>query len=145
MPVALAYSGWQSIALNRSRDAQHQANLAQIEGYRKQLKAALTENAGRESAVVEALISANLSNRNFLLPLLETPWVAPVTLDRLAAHGGEPPAREDAWRLYRESFPYGLLMWGMTQRVEPQIVNRFVGRLGTAAMDHDSFGLLGCS
>lgn len=65
-------------------------------------------------------------------------------LDRLAAHGGEPPAREDAWRLYREAFPYGLLMWGMTQRVEPQIVNRFVGRLGTAAMDHDSFGLLGC-
>ncbi|MCB2048964.1 MAG: phosphotransferase [Novosphingobium sp.] len=66
-------------------------------------------------------------------------------LDRLAAHGGKPPAREEAWQLYRESFPYGLLMWGMTQRVEPQIVNRFVGRLGTAAMDHDSFGLLGCA
>jgi Phosphotransferase enzyme family len=65
-------------------------------------------------------------------------------LDRLAAHGGKPPAREEAWRLYREAFPYGLLMWGMTQRVEPQIVNRFVARLGTAAMDHDSFGLLGC-
>ena len=64
-------------------------------------------------------------------------------LDRLAAHGGTPPPREDAWRLYRESFPYGLLMWGMTQRVEPQIVNRFVGRLGTAAMDHESFRLLG--
>ncbi len=64
-------------------------------------------------------------------------------LDRLAAHGGKPPAREEAWQLYRESFPYGLLMWGMTQRVEPQIVNRFVGRLGTAAMDHDSFALLG--
>ena len=64
-------------------------------------------------------------------------------LDRLAAHGGKPPAREEAWRLYRQSFPYGLLMWGMTQRVEPQIVNRFVARLGTAAMDHDSFGSLG--
>lgn len=66
-------------------------------------------------------------------------------LDRLGAHGGEPPSREEAWRLYRESFPYGLLMWGMTQRVDPQIVNRFVARLGTAAMDHDSFALLGCA
>lgn len=64
-------------------------------------------------------------------------------LDRLAAHGGNPPSRDDAWRLYREAFPYGLLMWGMTQRVEPHIVNRFVGRLGTAAMDHGSFQLLG--
>jgi hypothetical protein len=66
-------------------------------------------------------------------------------LDRLAAHGGAPPVREEAWRLYREAFPYGLLMWGMTQRVEPQIVNRFVGRLGTAVMDHGSFRLLGVS
>jgi len=64
-------------------------------------------------------------------------------LDRLVAHGGKPPARPEAWRLYRESFPYGLLMWGMTQRVEPQIVNRFVARLGTAAIDHDSFASLG--
>ena len=64
-------------------------------------------------------------------------------LDRLAFHGGKPPSRDEAWRLYRESFPYGLLMWGMTQRVEPQIVNRFVARLGTAAMDHDSFAALG--
>lgn len=66
-------------------------------------------------------------------------------LERLAAHGGKLPTREDAWKLYRESFPYGLLMWGMTQRVEPQIVNRFVARLGTATMDHASFGLLGCA
>jgi len=85
VPASLVYSGWQSIALNRSRDAQHQANLAQIDGYRKQLKAALAENPGRESAIVEALISTNLDNRNFLLPLLETPYVAPATLDRLAA------------------------------------------------------------
>lgn len=64
-------------------------------------------------------------------------------LDRLVAHGGKPPQRAKAWQLYRESFPYGLLMWGMTQRVEPQIVNRFVARLGTAATDHDSFAALG--
>lgn len=64
-------------------------------------------------------------------------------LDRLVAHGGKPPARAGAWRLYRESFPYGLLMWGMTQRVESQIVNRFLARLGTAATDHDSFAALG--
>lgn len=84
-PGALVYSGLETMALNRSRDAQHQANQAEIDRYRSELKAALAENPGREAAVIEALISANLNNRNFLLPLLETPFVAPATLDRLAA------------------------------------------------------------
>jgi hypothetical protein len=64
-------------------------------------------------------------------------------LDRLAEHGGTPPDAETAWRLYREAVPYGLLMWGMTMRVEPHIIRQFVLRLGTAAADHDSFNLLG--
>lgn len=64
-------------------------------------------------------------------------------LDRLAAFGGKPPSREAAWQHHREAVPYGLMMWAMTQRVEAQIVNRFVARLGTAAMDHGSFALLG--
>lgn len=85
-PGALVYSGLETMALNRSRDAQHQANQAEIDRYRSELKAALAENPGREAAVVEALISANLNNRNFLLPLLDTPFVAPATLDRLAAN-----------------------------------------------------------
>jgi aminoglycoside phosphotransferase (APT) family kinase protein len=64
-------------------------------------------------------------------------------LERLAAHGGVAPTFDDAWRLYRAASPYGLLMWGMTQRVEPAIVNQFVTRLGTAAADHGAFELLG--
>lgn len=64
-------------------------------------------------------------------------------LDRLGAFGGKPPAFDEAWQAYREAVPYGLLMWAMTQRVEPQIVNRFVARLGTAVQDHGSFALLG--
>lgn len=84
-PGALVYSGLETIALNRSRDAQHQANQAEIARYRSELKVALAENPGREAAVIEALIGANLNNRNFLLPLLDTPFVVPATLDRLAA------------------------------------------------------------
>ena len=64
-------------------------------------------------------------------------------LDRLATHGGAAPAFETAWALYRASSPYGLLMWGITQRVEAPIVKRFVTRLGTAAADHGAFDLLG--
>ncbi len=64
-------------------------------------------------------------------------------LDRLAAHGGTPPAFDEAWQLYRAASPYGLLMWGITLRVESHIVNQFVTRLGTAAADHDAFKLLG--
>ncbi len=55
----------------------------------------------------------------------------------------DPPAFDDAWALYRAASPYGLLMWGMTQRVEAPIVERFVTRLGTAAADHGAFRLLG--
>jgi hypothetical protein len=64
-------------------------------------------------------------------------------LDRLAAHGGPRLDREAAWRLYRESLPYGLLMWSMTQRVDPAITNEFVRRTATAVSDHGSFALLG--
>jgi hypothetical protein len=63
-------------------------------------------------------------------------------LDRVAAHGGTPPNEETAWRLYRESLVYGFLMWAMTLRVEPEIVNQFVTRTGLAVADHDSFNLL---
>lgn len=64
-------------------------------------------------------------------------------LDRLAAHGGTPPAFDKAWALYMAASPYGLLMWGITLRVEPAIVTQFVTRLGTAAADHGAFALLG--
>jgi hypothetical protein len=64
-------------------------------------------------------------------------------LDRLASHGGPRLDREIAWTLYRETLPYSLLMWGMTQRVDPAITHEFVKRTGTAVTDHASFALLG--
>ena len=63
VPGWLVYSGFDTIALNRSRDAQHQANLADI---------------------VERLIAEHTGNRNQLLPLLESRFVTPSTVDRLA-------------------------------------------------------------
>lgn len=64
-------------------------------------------------------------------------------LDRLAAHGGVAPAFDAAFDQYRAAMPYGLFLWGITRRVEPGIVFRFVQRLGTAADDHESFRALG--
>ena len=63
--------------------------------------------------------------------------------DALAEHGGDRIDAETAFAQYRAAFPYGLLLWGITRRVEPAIVRRFVQRLGTAADDHGSFALLG--
>jgi hypothetical protein len=64
-------------------------------------------------------------------------------LERLRAHGGEPPDWDEAWRRYRESVAYGYFLWGITLRVEPEIIDTFVTRLGTSTADHDGFGLLG--
>jgi hypothetical protein len=64
-------------------------------------------------------------------------------LERLAAHGGEPPTWDEAWRRYRQSTVYGYFLWAITLRVQPEIIHTFVTRLGTAAADHDGFGLLG--
>jgi hypothetical protein len=64
-------------------------------------------------------------------------------LDRLQAHGGPPIPFEEAWAHYRAAAPYGMFMWGITQRVDPPIIHQFVTRLGTAVADHRSFELLG--
>lgn len=85
MPVWLVYSGLDTIALNRSRDAQHRAGMAEIENNRQQIKASLANNPGRETEIVEGLIREHGSNRNFILPLLETHHVTSATLARLAA------------------------------------------------------------
>jgi hypothetical protein len=64
-------------------------------------------------------------------------------LERLAVHGGDVVPFDTAWEWYRQAVPYGMMMWGITVRVEPAIVNRFVTRLGTAVADHQSFDMLG--
>ncbi|MBL8428769.1 MAG: hypothetical protein JNJ95_02590 [Dechloromonas sp.] len=84
VPGWLVYSGFESIALNRSRDAQHQANLADMERNRQSIKNALSDNPGREIEIVERLIAEHTGNRNYLLPLLESRFVTPATVDRLA-------------------------------------------------------------
>ena len=84
VPGWLVYSGFDTIALNRSRDAQHQANLADMERNRQSIKTALSDNPGRETDIVESLIAEHTGNRNYLLPLLESRFVTPSTVDRLA-------------------------------------------------------------
>jgi hypothetical protein len=63
--------------------------------------------------------------------------------DRLRAHGATPPAPDHAWLLYRMGAIYGYYLWGITQRVVPEVTEEFVRRLGSAVVAHDSFGLLG--
>lgn len=84
VPAWLVYAGLETIALNRSRDAQHRASAAEIDRNRQQIKAALAGQPGRETEIVERLIDVHADNRNYLLPLLETRFVTPATLDRLA-------------------------------------------------------------
>ncbi|MGW0683961.1 phosphotransferase family protein [Streptomyces sp. NPDC002754] len=64
-------------------------------------------------------------------------------LDRLAAHGGTPPGRDEAWWAYRAHLPYGFFLWGITRAVDRSITERHAGRLAQAVAWHDSFGLLG--
>ncbi|WP_425825350.1 phosphotransferase family protein [Streptomyces fractus] len=64
-------------------------------------------------------------------------------LDRLAAHGGTPPGRDDAWWAYRAHLPYGFFLWGITRAVDRPITERHAARLAQAVAWHDSFGLLG--
>ena len=52
------------------------------------------------------------------------------------------PDAEEAWRQYREALVYGLYLWGVTRRVEPEIIDLFVGRLGAAVERNGSFTLL---
>ena len=64
-------------------------------------------------------------------------------LDQLRSHGVEPPSWDEAWRNYRIGLAYGLFLWGITIRVDPPIINVFVGRLGAAVAQHGSLELLG--
>ena len=84
MPTLLAYNGVESISRNQTRDAIHQANLATIKRNKQFISETLAKNPGRESETIDELIAAHVSDRNFLLPLLESKYVAPATLDRLA-------------------------------------------------------------
>lgn len=57
--------------------------------------------------------------------------------------GGADIDCDAAWRSYRIAMIYGYFLWAITRKVEPEIINAFVHRLGTAADDLHSFDLLG--
>jgi hypothetical protein len=64
-------------------------------------------------------------------------------LDTVRRLGGETPSVEEAWETYRASVLYGYYLWSITRRVEPAIINVFVGRLGASLTRHESYRLLG--
>jgi hypothetical protein len=84
VPVSLAYQGFNSIALNASRDAKYQASLLEIARNTAGLADTLAANPGREREVIDELINKHADDRNHLLPILESRFVSAETLDRLA-------------------------------------------------------------
>jgi hypothetical protein len=64
-------------------------------------------------------------------------------LEVLAGHGVAAPDWDRAWTDYRCGFTYGFFLWAITLFVQPDIIETLLRRLGTAAHEHDSFGLLG--
>jgi hypothetical protein len=84
LPVALAYQGFNSIALNASRDAKYQASLLEMARNKASLTETLAANSGREREVIDELIDKHADDRNHLLPILESRFVSAETLDRLA-------------------------------------------------------------
>lgn len=62
---------------------------------------------------------------------------------RAKALGGPDIGTDEAWRSYRVAMVYGYYLWAITRKVEPEIIDTFVYRLGTAVDDLQSFELLG--
>lgn len=52
------------------------------------------------------------------------------------------PTDDEAWAQYREAAIYGYFLWSITRRVDPEIINLFVNRLGSAVTRLESHALL---
>jgi Phosphotransferase enzyme family len=63
-------------------------------------------------------------------------------LDRLKSLGGPSIDPQDAWTRYRAGMVYGYFLWAITRKVDPQITNEFVRRLGLASSELDSFAVV---
>jgi hypothetical protein len=63
-------------------------------------------------------------------------------LDRLRAEGVSPPPFADAWTEYRRGIAYGFFLWGITLYVKPDIIAALLRRLGTAALELESYKAL---
>jgi hypothetical protein len=64
-------------------------------------------------------------------------------LDKLGGLGVEAPTWDEAWLAYRKGVAHGFFMWAITQQVHPEMIETLLRRLGTAAADLDTLGLLG--
>jgi hypothetical protein len=63
-------------------------------------------------------------------------------LAKLHAHGADAPDRATAWNEYRAHMAYGYYLWAITRKVQSDITNEFVRRLGLAVESLGSFELL---
>lgn len=64
-------------------------------------------------------------------------------LDCVRTHGGVVPDAESAWNDYRLAQIYGYYHWAITTRVEPEIINILVQRLGAGIERNNTYSLLG--
>jgi hypothetical protein len=66
-------------------------------------------------------------------------------LASLRAHGIDAPSIDDAWEAHRREIAYGLFIFLINEtRFQPEAVNTaYTARFGTAALDHDTYRLLG--
>lgn len=79
-----AGGGVNSIGRNKVRDAAQLVHAQEIEKYRKLITSTLAQNPGQEAAVINRLIEERITDRAFVIPALESRWVSPAILDRMA-------------------------------------------------------------
>ena len=60
-------------------------------------------------------------------------------LDRLRSEGVDAPTFDAAWPEYRRGVAYGFYLWAITLFVHPDIIEALLHRLGSAALDLDSY------
>ena len=85
VPVLLVYEGFQSIRLKETRAAKHKADSQEITSNQRLIKEAVARQPGREVETINRLLAEHPGERNYLLPLLESPFASPDVLDRMAA------------------------------------------------------------
>lgn len=85
VPALLVFEGVQSIHRKEMREAKHKADTQEISRNKMLIKEALARQPGREPETIKHLLDEHSGERNFLLPLLESPFADPEALDRMAA------------------------------------------------------------
>ena len=85
VPALLVFEGVQSIQRKEMREAKHKADTQEIARNKVLIKEALARKPGLERETINRLLADHAGERNFLLPLLESPFADPQALDRLAA------------------------------------------------------------